>query len=179
MASPRPVAGDIKSRPSNGNTSVATTDQKHSPPRHSPAGDSSASAHISNVTGETPRTLPSKETKAGTVEEDYVQFIFYCNQSLSLNTDTTELRRGFQSMPKTDGKTFNIFTLFELIRKLEAKEIETWSQLVVEMGVAPPDVASGQSTQKVQQYAVRLKVNIFMMLSCRQAALARVCCVYH
>jgi hypothetical protein len=105
-----------------------------------------------------PRVLPSRDTNAETIEDDYVRFIFYCNPTLSLDVDTTELRKGFLSMPKTDGKTFDIFTLFELIRKWESKEIETWSQLVIDMGVVPPDVASGQSTQKVQQYAVRLKV---------------------
>ena len=109
---------------------------------------------------ETARTLPPMGVDSDSIEESYVQFMFYCNPFLPQSTDTSELRKGFRSMPKTDGKTFGIFTLFELIKKLETKEIETWSQLVVDMGVEPPDVTKNQSTQKVQQYAVRLKVAI-------------------
>jgi ARS binding protein 2 len=118
-------------------------------------------AHGSGMTAtgaEPSRSLPDRSIAEETVEDAYVQFIFYCNPSLPASSDTTELRRGFQSMPRTDGRTFSAFTLFELIKKLEAREIETWGQLVLELGVKPPDVASGQSTQKVQQYAVRLKV---------------------
>ena len=109
---------------------------------------------------EAARNLPLMDINSDTIEESYVQFMLFCNPYLPLSTDTSELRRGFRSMPKTDGKTFSIFTLFELIKKLEAKDIETWSQLVVEMGVEPPDLTKNQSTQKVQQYAVRLKVII-------------------
>ena len=105
------------------------------------------------------RSLPPRNVNESNIEDSYVQFMFYCNPSLPLSTDTSELRKGFQQMPKTDGKTFEVFVLFELIRRLEAKEIETWSQLVVDMGVEPPDTSKNQSTQKVQQYAVRLKVN--------------------
>lgn len=127
--------------------------------RPSPAGrNGGSSLHGAAAPCSPGRLLPSKELRSDSIEDDYVQFIFYCNPSLSLDLDTAELRRGFQSMPKTDGKSFDVFVLFELIQKLEAKEIETWSQLVVDMGVVPPNVASGQSTQKVQQYAVRLKV---------------------
>ena len=102
--------------------------------------------------------MPDRNVNNENMEDAYIQFVFYCNPYIATSTDTTELRKGFNSLPKTDGKTFSAFPLFELIRKLEAKEIETWAQLVVEMGVKQPDVASGQSTQKVQQYAVRLKV---------------------
>lgn len=104
------------------------------------------------------RTLPSPNIDASTIDDAYVQFIMYCNPSIPLTTDTAELRKGFRSMPKTDGNCFDTFTLFELIKKLEAKEIETWSSLVTELGVEPPDLTKNQSSQKVQQFAVRLKV---------------------
>ena len=55
--------------------------------------------------------------------------------------------------PKVDAST-----RVELIRKFDAKEIKTWSALALELGVEPPDIDKGQSTQKVQQYSVRLKV---------------------
>ena len=104
------------------------------------------------------RTLPSPDTDASTIDDAYVQFIMYCNPSVPLNTNTDELRKGFRSMPKTDGNCFDTYALFELIKKLEAKEIETWSALVIELGVEPPDPAKYQSSQKVQQFAVRMKV---------------------
>ncbi|MCJ1415391.1 hypothetical protein MMC32_001723 [Xylographa parallela] len=111
----------------------------------------------SQPSSEPTRSLPSAEIDNESVDEAYVQFIFYCNPSIPLTTDTTELKRGFRSMPKTDGNSFDTFALFLLIKKLEAKEIETWSQLVIELGVEPPDTAKNQSSQKVQQFAVRLK----------------------
>ena len=104
------------------------------------------------------RELPSLEITQESVDDHYVQFIFYCNPNIPLSTDTTELRRGFRSPPKTDGKVFDTFALFGLIQRLEAKEIETWAQLVIELGVEPPDPTKNQSAQKVQQFAVRLKV---------------------
>ncbi|MCJ1285340.1 hypothetical protein MMC26_004680 [Xylographa opegraphella] len=103
------------------------------------------------------RSLPSTDIDNESVDEAYVQFIFYCNPSIPLSTDATELKRGFRTMPKTDGNCFDTFALFLLIKKLEAKEIETWSQLVIELGVEPPDTTKNQSSQKVQQFAVRLK----------------------
>lgn len=115
---------------------------------------------------ETPpgRALPSIEVDDDTFDEAYVDFIMYCNPSIPDTVDTAELRKGFRSPPKSDGKTFSPFVLFGLISRLEAKEIKTWTQLVIELGVELPDTARNQSTQKVQQYAVRLKVN-FLSLS--------------
>ena len=110
------------------------------------------------LSSERTRSLPSTDIDNDSIDEAYVQFILYCNPSIPLVTDTTELKRGFRSMPKTDGKSFDTFALFLLIKKLEAKEIETWSQLVIELGVEPPDTTKNQSSQKVQQFAVRLKV---------------------
>ena len=104
------------------------------------------------------RQLPSREVTDETLDEAYVAFILYCNPVVSPLVDTTELRRGFRSPPKSDGKTFNTYALLELIRKLETKEIKTWTQLAIQLGVEPPNVEKNQSTQKVQQYAVRLKV---------------------
>lgn len=77
---------------------------------------------------------------------------------MASNTDSAELRRIFRAPPKSDGKSFSTFTLFQLIRKLENKEIKTWAQLAIDLGVEPPALEKGQSAQKVQQYAVRLKV---------------------
>lgn len=111
------------------------------------------------------RALPSIEVDDATIDEAYVGFIMYCNPSIADTVDTTELRKGFRSPPKSDGKTFSPFVLFGLISRLEAKEIKTWTQLVIELGVELPDASKHQSTQKVQQYAVRLKVNILSLFT--------------
>ncbi|KAL2066185.1 hypothetical protein VTL71DRAFT_2256 [Oculimacula yallundae] len=103
------------------------------------------------------RNLPSLDVSDEIFDDVYVEFIMFCNPSIPIDTDTTELRRIFRAPPKSDGKNFNTFTLFELIRKLELKELKTWAQLALELGVEPPDPEKGQSAQKVQQYAVRLK----------------------
>lgn len=105
------------------------------------------------------RGLPSRQVNDETFDDAYVSFIMYCNPSIPLDTETAELRRIFRLPPKSDGKNFSTFTLFELIRKLELKEIKTWAQLALDLGVEPPSFDKGQSAQKVQQYAVRLKVS--------------------
>jgi hypothetical protein len=105
------------------------------------------------------RSLPSRDVTDANIDNAYVAFILYCNPSVPLSTDTSELRRGFRAPPKSDGKSFNTFTLLELIRKFENKEIRTWTSLAIQLGVEPPMMAKNQSAQKVQQYAVRLKVS--------------------
>lgn len=101
------------------------------------------------------RSLPSKDVTDETIDDAYVAFILYCNPSVPLDTDTTELRKVFRQPPKSDGKTFNVFHLMELIEKFERKDIKTWTKLAIELGV---ERTAESSAQKVQQYAVRLKV---------------------
>jgi ARS binding protein 2 len=62
--------------------------------------------------------------------------------------------------PRSDGKTFSTRVLFDLLKKFESKEIKTWTELALELGVEKPAVDKGQSSQKVQQYSVRLKVSL-------------------
>ena len=111
-------------------------------------------------TGHKSRALPTADINDGSMDDAYVQFILYCNPSIPDSVDTVELRRGFRSPPRSDGKSFSTYTLFNLIRRLESKELNTWTQLVLELGVEPPDPAKNQSTQKLAQYAVRLKVSL-------------------
>ncbi|KAF6231367.1 hypothetical protein HO173_010510 [Letharia columbiana] len=110
-----------------------------------------------NHNASTERELPLREIDDNSIDDAYVQFIMYCNPSIRANVDTSELKKGFRTPPKSDGKTFSPYTLFGLISRLEAKDIKTWTQLVIELGVEQPDAAKNQSSQKVQQYAVRLK----------------------
>ena len=125
------------------------------------------------MTQETPdRALPSIEITDDSIDQAYVDFIFYCNPSIPLETDPTELKKGFRSPPMSDGKKFNPFTLFGLIARLESKDIKTWVQLVIELGAELPDPSKNQSTQKLQQYAVRLKVSFPLLLSSEERLLA-------
>ncbi|PGH17710.1 hypothetical protein AJ80_04718 [Polytolypa hystricis UAMH7299] len=102
-------------------------------------------------------SLPSRDITDASIDGAYVNFILYCNPGVPVGTDTAELRRTFRVPPRSDGKSFSVFTLWQLIQKLDRKEIKTWTQLAMELGVEPPSVEKKQSTQKVQQYAVRLK----------------------
>ncbi|KAL8947427.1 MAG: hypothetical protein Q9222_006295 [Ikaeria aurantiellina] len=97
------------------------------------------------------RALPSIEISDETVDQAYVDFIFYCNPAIPLDTDATELKKGFRSPPMSDGKKFSPFIIYGLISRLESKDIKTWVQLVVELGVELPDPIKNQSTQKLQQ----------------------------
>lgn len=107
------------------------------------------------------RSLPTRAVTDDNLDDAYVDFILYCNPTVPLDTDTTELRKIFRAPPKSDGNQFSTFRLFELIVKLEQKEIKTWAQLALDLGVEPPSAEKGQSAQKVQQYSVRLKVSEF------------------
>ncbi|KAI0403051.1 ARS binding protein 2-domain-containing protein [Xylaria palmicola] len=101
--------------------------------------------------------LPNRSVTSATIEDAYVSFILHCNPGVPLDVDTTALREAFRTPPKSEGKSFSTFTLFELIAKLHQKEIKTWAELALKLGVEPPDHEKGQSSQKIQQYAVRLK----------------------
>lgn len=105
------------------------------------------------------RVLPSRDITDETIDDAYVSFILYCNPNVPSSVDTSDLRKTFRCLPRSDGKSFNIFTLFGLIRRrLQNEELKTWIQLAIELGVEPPCIEKKQSTQKVQQYTVRLKV---------------------
>ncbi|KAG0157169.1 hypothetical protein PDIDSM_4354 [Penicillium digitatum] len=104
------------------------------------------------------RVLPSRDITDETIDDAYVSFILYCNPNVPSSVDTSDLRKTFRCLPRSDGKSFNIFTLFGLIRRrLQNEELKTWIQLAIELGVEPPCIEKKQSTQKVQQYTVRLK----------------------
>ncbi|KAK1594997.1 ARS binding protein 2 [Colletotrichum navitas] len=101
--------------------------------------------------------LPDRDVTAETIEDAYVNFILHCNPAVPPETDAIALREAFRVPPKSGGKSFSTFTLFQLIRQLETKEVKTWAELALKLGVEPPDQDKGQSSQKIQQYAVRLK----------------------
>lgn len=105
-----------------------------------------------------PRTLPPRQVTAATIEDAYVQFIIYCNPALPNKADVPSLREAFRTPPKSGGKAFDPFAIFELVRQFYTKEIKTWAELTTKLGVEPPDPSKDESSQKVAQYGVRLKV---------------------
>lgn len=125
------------------------------------------SPHLRSIHASTPATtrpdLPSRNVTAGTIEEAFVQFIFCCNPGVPSDTDTTALKEAFRTPPKSGGRSFSTWTLFELIAQFQSKEIKTWADLALRLGVEPPDQEKGQSSQKIQQYAVRLKVIVLRL----------------
>lgn len=117
------------------------------------------------------RPPPSRDVSDVTIDDTYAAFILYCNPNFPTTTDTSELTKLFRLPPKSDGTAFSTWTLFELIRRFDSKDIKTWTQLALELGVKPPDIDQGQSTQKVQQYSVRLKVrDTLFLFSCISSA---------
>ncbi|KAH8773471.1 ARS binding protein 2-domain-containing protein [Diaporthe sp. PMI_573] len=105
----------------------------------------------------TRRALPHRKVTPETIDDAYAQFILCCNPGVPPETDTAVLRDAFRIPPKSGGKSFSTYTLFELIGLFQSKEIKTWADLALQLGVEPPDQDKGQSAQKIQQYAVRLK----------------------
>ncbi|KAK6341030.1 hypothetical protein TWF696_009340 [Orbilia brochopaga] len=100
------------------------------------------------------RRWPTKAVTDENIDGCYVDFILCCNPAVPNTCDTEELRKSFRAPPKSDGVMFSVFKLFQLIKRFEEGDIKTWIQLVTELGV---ERKQDQSTQKVQQYAVRLK----------------------
>ena len=136
-------------------------------PMQHPQNGGSSTGFDPNQGGSTERSLPSRQVDENSIDDAYAQYILYCNPTIPLDVDTTELKKGFRAPPKSDAKTFSPFTLYNLVSQLENKEIKTWTELVLKLGVEPPDATKNQSTQKVQQYAVRLKVDLhFFAVNC-------------
>ncbi|AEO61341.1 hypothetical protein MYCTH_2311393 [Thermothelomyces thermophilus ATCC 42464] len=130
----------------------------HQPPEPTVSRASSpTAAQPPNQRSPPRRALPDRDVDATSIEDAYVAFILYCNPAVPADTDATALREAFRTPPKSGGKSFSTYTLFELIKQLETKKLKTWAELALKLGVDPPDQEKGQSSQKIQQYAVRLK----------------------
>lgn len=153
--SPRPVMPRPTSH--NRHASIESQGAMRAPSRSLSPGLGNATPSRTVPYTPTDRSLPSKDVSPETITDAYVDFILYCNPNFPLDVDTSTLKSTFQSPPKSDQKDFEIYRLFELIQKFDAKEIKTWGQLALDLGVEAPDTSKGQSTQKVQQYTVRLK----------------------
>ncbi|KAF2840362.1 hypothetical protein M501DRAFT_913573, partial [Patellaria atrata CBS 101060] len=147
---PHPYYGDIRS------SITPSTPSHNASPRFSGVSPNQQKQVLTSFVP-SDRNLPSRDVSDNTLDDAYSTFILYCNPTLAADTDSTELIKNFRTPPKSDGKSFSTWHLFELIRKLDQKEIKTWTQLALDLGVEPPATDKGQSTQKVQQYSVRLK----------------------
>ena len=120
-------------------------------------GPTSKFGHAAGAPHAFGRTLPPRTLTESNIEDAYVRMIMYANPAIPDDIDTADLRRMFQAPPRSDGKLFKVFNIWEKVQKLDKKLLKTWSEVVTELGVEPPSVEKGQSTQKIQQYAVRLK----------------------
>ncbi|ROT43565.1 hypothetical protein SODALDRAFT_319989 [Sodiomyces alkalinus F11] len=98
------------------------------------------------------RPLPNRNVTAETIDDAYPSFILYCNPAIPQGTDTTALRDSFRALPKSGGKSFDAFNLFLLVRQLELRELKTWADVALKLGVDPPDREKGESPHKVQSY---------------------------
>lgn len=101
-------------------------------------------------------SLPDRKVTSETLEDAYVAFILYCNPGLPADCDIEGLREAFRNPPRSGGQIFDPWVIFNLVQQFYAKEIKTWTELTVKLGVQPPD-PTGESTQKIAQYGVRLK----------------------
>lgn len=137
---------------------TGTVDVDMPPPSKSASPNYIAPQHSRPSASLAHRALPSRTVSEESIADAYAAFILYCNPYFPLDIDTTDLKRIFQIPPRSDGKDFSVFTLWELIRRFDSKDIKTWTQLALELGVEPPSIEKGGSVQKVQQYSVRLKV---------------------
>ncbi|KAK0748537.1 ARS binding protein 2-domain-containing protein, partial [Apiosordaria backusii] len=99
--------------------------------------------------------LPNRQVNATNIEDAYVDFILHCNPCVPPGTDTSALREAFRALPKSGGKSFSAYLLFDLIKQFDTKQLKTWAELAIKLGVDPP--GEGESGQKIQQYAARLK----------------------
>ncbi len=59
------------------------------------------------------------------------------------------LCEAFRCPPRSAGRSFDTFTLFELIRRLEKKEIKIWAELSSRAGIESPDRVKGESNQRL------------------------------
>jgi hypothetical protein len=122
------------------------------------------------------RTLPERDVTEATIEDAFVRFIFYCNPGLPLYPDTQSLREAFRNPPRSGGRIFSPYRVYELVKEFYQKDIKTWTELTIKLGVEPPDPSKDESTQKVAQYGVRLKVEIPTPICLRDGRLLT-CCV--
>lgn len=101
--------------------------------------------------------LPDRNVTEETLEDAYIEFIWHCNPALPPESDKNSLRDAFRNPPRSGGQVFSTWTILELVRKFYGKEIKTWTELTVKLGVQPPVPGKEESAQKIAQYGVRLK----------------------
>jgi hypothetical protein len=126
------------------------------PPQPGASGAGSAAPPAPSFTAR--RALPDRSVSEQSVEDAYVDFILFCNPAVPLDADTASLREAFRNPPRSGGKSFCTFAIYDLVRKFYNSEIRTWTELTTKLGVEPPDPNKEESAQKVAQYGVRLKV---------------------
>ncbi|KAK4670896.1 hypothetical protein QC764_604680 [Podospora pseudoanserina] len=137
-------------------TMATTEDSTESPADILPPSEEASPSATSTLSPSATRPpLPDRQVNAANIEDAYVDFILHCNPCVPPGTDTTALREAFRALPKSGGKSFSASLLFDLIKQFDTKQLKTWAELAIKLGVDPP--GEGESGQKIQQYAARLK----------------------
>ncbi|KAF5678895.1 ARS-binding protein [Fusarium heterosporum] len=126
-------------------------------PPPQPGASGAGSAAPPDLTLNARRDLPDRSVSEESIENAYVDFVLFCNPAVPLDTDTASLREAFRNPPRSGGKSFSTFAIYELVHKFYDSEIRTWTELTTTLGVEPPDPSKEESAQKVAQYGVRLK----------------------
>lgn len=88
--------------------------------------------------------------------------MLYCNPALPPDCEVSTLRDAFRIPPRSQAKEFSPWSVFDKVKKFYNKEIPTWTEMVIQLGVDPPDLSKDESAQKLTQYGVRLKVRIII-----------------
>ena len=123
-----------------------------------PDGQQQQTADVRNDNAlDPPRALPERDVSLETIEDAYVNFMLYCNPALPPDCDIESLREAFRMPPKSQGKEFSPWLVFQKVKQFYSREIPTWTEMVIRLGVDEPDVSKGESSQKLTQYGVRLK----------------------
>ncbi|KAK0662944.1 ARS binding protein 2-domain-containing protein [Cercophora samala] len=137
-------------------TMATTEDSTESPADILPPSEEASPSATSTLSPSATRPpLPHRQVNAENIEDAYVDFVLHCNPCVPPGTDTTALREAFRALPKSGGKSFSAALLFDLIKQFDTKQLKTWAELAIKLGVDPP--GEGESGQKIQQYAARLK----------------------
>lgn len=115
------------------------------------------------IAKERPTRLPDRHSvNASNVTNSYIDFVGYSDPSIDTSDANTlsHLDKKFNAVPKTEGKVFTTWSLFECVTMMHRGEISNWSQLVGKLGVS--DVSGRpQYAQRCKRWLQKYKIDCF------------------
>ncbi|CAG8542913.1 5375_t:CDS:10 [Diversispora eburnea] len=147
----KPAVAVLRRKTRNSTKTIVNNDSKDT---SIPAASSTNTNVIPSTIGNAGNNTLNTDVTQENIADRYLEFILYCNPSAPSDLDVSSLIRSFNAVPKSDGKTFETWVLFQLVSKHNSGEIKTWTKLAQQLGV---ERTNESSPQKIQQYAVRLK----------------------